>query len=226
MSESADLPARLRKIGEIERVDHFHLPTDGDFYFWGEYTPYEHTGGQNWNYSKTNQLIANLKKHPDRRTEYDWRFKEIAIAQVAEHFAKLINWQELSTNNNAMVVPMPSSRPPNDPGHDPRMLHVLQGVQMRARCAIGIRDCLRFDGSQVASHATTTRPTPAQLEACLHLDPASALSDQRPGLIVVVDDVVTTGAHFLAAKNRLGQHFPGVPFVGLAVARRVTPNNL
>jgi hypothetical protein len=37
----------------------------------------------------------------------------------------------------------------------------------------------------------------------------------------VVDDVVTTGAHFVAMRNMLGREFPDTKIVGLFIARRV-----
>lgn len=67
------MPKRLTLIGPDERSDHFHLPADADCYFWGEYTPYEHTDGKKWNYPATNQLISTFKKKMDRAGEFDCR---------------------------------------------------------------------------------------------------------------------------------------------------------
>ena len=40
-------------------------------------------------------------------------------------------------------------------------------------------------------------------------------------LIAIVDDVLTTGAHFQAAKTLLSERFPSTRIVGLFIARRV-----
>jgi hypothetical protein len=69
------MPDRLTVIGPDERSAHFHLPADAVAWFWGEYTPYEHTGGQNWNYSPTNRLMSNFKKKMDHRGRQDWPYK-------------------------------------------------------------------------------------------------------------------------------------------------------
>lgn len=50
------MPPRITQVGDLERADHYHLPADAACFFWGEYTPYEHTDGKKWNFSPTNQL--------------------------------------------------------------------------------------------------------------------------------------------------------------------------
>jgi predicted amidophosphoribosyltransferase len=42
-----------------------------------------------------------------------------------------------------------------------------------------------------------------------------------PQAIAVVDDVLTTGAHFVAVSNILRREFPSTSIVGLFIARRV-----
>jgi predicted amidophosphoribosyltransferase len=70
-----------------------------------------------------------------------------------------------------------------------------------------------------AAHATTIRPTIAQLISNFILD--ESLAAPQPRSIALVDDVLTTGAHFVAAKALLAARFAGVPIRGLFVARRV-----
>ncbi len=47
------------------------------------------------------------------------------------------------------------------------------------------------------------------------------VAEPTPTALVVVDDVLTTGAHFKAAQSVLAERFPGVSVFGLFVARRV-----
>ena len=42
-----------------------------------------------------------------------------------------------------------------------------------------------------------------------------------PGVVAVVDDLLTTGAHFRAAATVLKAAFPDIDVVGLFLARRV-----
>jgi predicted amidophosphoribosyltransferase len=48
-----------------------------------------------------------------------------------------------------------------------------------------------------------------------------SLAAPAPRSIALLDDVLTTGAHFVAAKSVLAARFAGVPIRGLFVARRV-----
>jgi predicted amidophosphoribosyltransferase len=52
--------------------------------------------------------------------------------------------------------------------------------------------------------------------ACYAVD--EALLNPKPKTVALVDDVLTTGAHFRAAHNVIKQAFLGIPIVGLFIA--------
>ncbi len=164
------MPQRLTVVGELERRDHHHLPEDAKCYFWGEYTPYEHTNGEKWNYSATNQLISNFKKKMDRVGQYDWRYKQAATQQIAGQFAKFWKWENLLQIYSVTLIPVPPSKARGDQNYDPRMLEVLTGIAKHANIPLDIRDCLSFSGKYAASHESNDRPTPEQLYAELSFD--------------------------------------------------------
>ena len=70
-----------------------------------------------------------------------------------------------------------------------------------------------------AAHESSQRPTPPEIEARYQVD--GTLVIPEPESIAIVDDVVTTGAHFRAASSLLAARFPRVQIVGLFLARRV-----
>ena len=43
----------------------------------------------------------------------------------------------------------------------------------------------------------------------------------KPQIVAVVDDLVTTGAHFVAMRTILRREFPDTRIVGVLIARRV-----
>lgn len=218
------MPPRLQEVGDLERADHFHLPRDARCYFWGEYTPYEHTQGKRWNFSPTNQLIANLKKRSDRASRAELGYKNAAIQQVAEQFARSWKWQLLHAQHRVAVIPIPPSKARTDPAFDGRMLEVLMSIARTVSLPLDIRDCLSFSGVRAASHEAQARPTPDELYTELRFDPAAGRTHQQPGVIFLFDDMLTTGAHYVAATRRLVEAFPDVPIIGNFVARRILPN--
>ena len=77
---------------------------------------------------------------------------------------------------------------------------------------------LRQDPPRV-TFETSARPTPPQIEAGYRLDEALATPESR--FIAIVDNVLTTGAHFRTASSVLAARFPAVQIVDLFIARRV-----
>lgn len=217
------MPPRMTLLGELERADHFYLPANAECFFWGEYTPYEHTDGRKWNYSPTNRLMANLKKKMDRRGTAEWRYKLEAIESVSRAFARFWRWKEINERDVALI-PIPPSKARGDALFDPRMREILDGVATHAGVSLDIRDCLSFSGRYGASHESDDRPSPTDLFQDLNFDEDEGAPDDAPSAIFLFDDMLTTGAHFVAASRKLGEHFPGVPIIGQFVARRRVPN--
>jgi hypothetical protein len=65
---------RLRKVGDLERPDHWFLTEADDCVFFGEYT-----ARAGYGHSSTNQLIHNLKKKPELSgtPQYVWKGRAI-----------------------------------------------------------------------------------------------------------------------------------------------------
>jgi hypothetical protein len=70
-----------------------------------------------------------------------------------------------------------------------------------------------------AAHESTARPSPDEIAAHYVIDERCV--EPTPSVIGVFDDLLTTGAHFVAIKRILSERFPGVPVLGLFVVRRV-----
>lgn len=195
-------------VDDLLRPLYAHLAASDQVYFLREYT-----SGRGFTHSETNRLILNLKKAPDRRGRPEWHYKEEAIRQVAREFRESVTLQRLRA---VTFVPMPSKRK-GDPLYDDRMLRVLHAFD--EECQLDIRELLVLAESTEPAHATAARPTIEQLIANLEID--EEIARPTPSSIALVDDVLTTGAHFVAAKRVLTTRFPGLSVRGLFVARRV-----
>lgn len=213
------LPNRLTKITEIQIGDHYYLNDSHKCFYWGEYTPYKGA-----TYSSTNQLIMNLKKKMERRGKPDWHYKADAIEKVARQFSRVWNWVDVKSKFSLAIVPMPSSKSKDDPQYDDRMMQVLNRMRVLTNVPLDIRDCLSFDGSCPPSHGTSERPSVERLYGSMSFNNYAYVEQEQPNLIFLFDDVLTSGAHFVAASRVLNENYPGVPIVGNFVARRVLVN--
>ena len=212
MTSESTFPNRLTKIDELMLPDHYYLDEEDVCYFLGEYT-----AGVGYAYSATNSLISNFKKSMERRGRAGWSYKAEAIQQVATAFRTALG-------ENALIgttfVPIPPSKAKNDPLYDDRMTQALRA--MRPSPPLDVREIIVQQLSMEAAHVREDRrPPPQEISDGYGLD--QRLFNPSPTCILIVDDVLTTGSHFRAAKMVLAKQFPATPIIGLFIARRV-PN--
>jgi hypothetical protein len=198
----------LTKIDDLTFPDHYRLDGTDECYFVGEYT-----ARAGYSYSATNDLIHNLKKGMERRDRPEWRYKTWAIATASLQLRDSLNPDYLRV---APFIPVPPCRAKDDPLYDDRMVQVLQQFGNN----VDVRELIVQSESYDASHGVAaSRPGPDELYQRYQID--QTLIEPVPRSIAIVDDVLTTGAHFKATQRILNEIFPGVPLIGLFLARRV-----
>ena len=206
MTSGNTFPNRLTEIDELMRSDHSYLSEDDKCYFLGEYT-----ARQGYAYSGTNNLILNFKKSVDRRNRFEWRYKVEAVKTVAAAFRMALREEVLS---RLTFVPIPPSKSIDDPLYDDRLTQMLSLI--RPDPALDIREIIRQESSTDPVHLTGNRPTPEEIKCLYSLN--ESLVRPAPQGIVLVDDVLTTGAHFRAAKDILSTLYPTIMTIGLFIA--------
>ena len=199
------------KFTQIERTqleDHRHLTPEDECYYLGEYTA---RGGPL--YSITNQIVLNFKKSVDHRGRPDWPYKGQAIRTVAQLFSTL----NTAFRRDAVFVPIPPSKEKEHPLYDDRLIRMLQAVSSD----LDVRELLIQRESSEAAHSRESghRDSPDEIAGRYYVD--KMLLHPDPKQIAIVDDLLTTGAHFRAASAVLRKHFPQTTLVGLFIARRV-----
>jgi len=188
----------------LERPDHWHLTPEDDCAFIGEYT-----AGAAYSHSVTNGLIANLKKKPSTRNTGQWRYKLSAIAQIGEVIRR-----NLTKDLVATFVPIPPSKPPGSPEYDDRMAQVAKAIGN-----VDVREVL-FTGNELdPMHSNNSRRDLQELRSSLSVK--NELLAPTSNLVILLDDVLTTGCSFKVCKSILSGHWPAAAFFGLFVARRV-----
>ncbi len=202
-------PQRLTRIDDLTRSDHSYLTAADSCYYVGEYT-----ARAGYAYSVTNSLIHNFKKAMDRRGLPEWPHKEAAIQMAAKAFRHAIASETL---DGLTFVPIPPSMSREDRLYDDRLTRMLNAIRPNKR--LDIRELIVQTESTSPVHSREVRPTPEQIENRYKID--LRLATPTPSRIVIVDDILTSGAHFRAAKSIRSAQFPSVDKVGLFIARRV-----
>jgi len=203
---------RFSEIDETNIGDHSYLEIgDRCLYL------YEYTAGRNYSYSQTNNLISNLKKKPSQAGRPGYHYKRLAINQCIADLRDALNPDWLA---RATIVPVPGSKALGDPDYDDRIEQICRGLGV----GIDVRRLVLQRTSTQPSHEAQGGPRRNIDELVALYDIDENCSAPSPSVFGIVDDVLTTGTHFRAVQHVLSNRFPGVPSVGLFVARRVPPN--
>lgn len=209
------LPERLTSIDDTNRADHYYLEARDTCLFFGEYF-----AGQGYSGSPTNQLIYNFKIKPSIAAvnQARGRYKENAVRAIATGLRKAFVPNSIP---KMTFVPIPPSKAR---GH----------VDYCDRCARTLR--LAFDGlnadvrelllqttSTEADHERDGRLTKESLSEIIAIDPVQLIEPVR-NIVVLFDDVLTSGKHFKVCQERVSEFLCDRQIVGVFVARCVRPS--
>ena len=209
MTAADSFPQRLTAIDGVARGDHWYLRRTDVCHYLGAYT-----AGKGFAYSATNRLILDLKMAVPPAGERQRRYKEDAIAAAATALRRAL---EGSALERAVFVPVPPSTAKGDEGYDDRLARMLEAV--RPERPLDVRELIVQTRSTEPAHLRSARLRASDIEALYRID--ETLAAPEGGLVVVVDDLLTSGAHFRAAQRVLSRRFPDIDVAGLFLARRV-----
>lgn len=198
---------KLTKIDDLTRGEHYYLDQNDVCYFFGEYT-----SRQGYAFSETNQLIFNFKKSMLVKDTAQWPHKIRAIQQVSQLFRSAFH----NVPAGVILVPAPPSKAPNDPMYDDRMYRALTTPPLLG----DVRKLIYQVGNREPSHTCDDgrRPGVDALARGYRIEESRTVPP--PKKLVICDDVITSGATFKAMQRVLEGRFPGVPIIGIFVARR------
>lgn len=208
----------LNKLSKIDRLtvgDHCYLTEDDEVWYFGEYTP-----GERYLSAPANQLVRNIKRDVSYRTDPPtgaWHYKVRDMGRVGFALS-----QRIGPNPTATFVPIPPSVVKADPTYDSRNLDILNSYKYYAGNRVDVRELLYQRHSTRKSHLSSERITQAELIDAYRID--ESCTDPPPQTVVLFDDVLTTGNHFLAARQVIQQRFGSIRVVGLVVCRRKLSN--
>ncbi len=182
-------------------------PEDNCFYLM-EYTK----GG--WDKSDANQKIANFKKDMDRKNKKEWWYKGEAIRNFSDDLSGFLIGSAF-TRRTTLLVAMPTSNMRSSKDYDDRIIQTLQLVNAKT----GLRCIDPFDPIRdaPASHLGGTRDPEVIRRNLVLNSSAEALKDFE--VCLLVDDVITSGAHYVACRTMVEERFPHLQVAGLFWAK-------
>jgi predicted amidophosphoribosyltransferase len=203
------------KIDASNRSAHFYLEEEHECFFF-----YEYTAREGPRFSDGNQFIYNLKKPVSARGQPHYQYKMQAISRASTILRSAFD-RSPWVFERATIAPIPPSKLPTHPEYDDRMSRIVRAVCQGKNA--DVRELIIQREGYDASHAQGSgeRLKPHQLEAIYEL----SAPPPRP-VVILVDDVLTTGAHFVAARSVILEQHPDTRVIGFFMARRAVPNPL
>jgi hypothetical protein len=207
----------LQWVDARQREDHHFLRLADHCLFFGEFHR-----KRGWMGGETNRLIADFKRTPS----------EIAASRLRsgtlEYFKRRATWTvgralrrqfgRAAVDAVITFVPIPGSKLPGEVDYCDRLSRTLSLAF--AGCAHDIRPLLRQKVGTAADHVSGRRLSHRALLDIVEIDPVQLSRPLRP-LVVLFDDVLTSGKHFAVAQKRIRDAAPGQAILGVFVARRV-----
>lgn len=196
-------------MDETVKSEHAALSRAGDCYYLLEFFP-----GNRYGFQSGNDLVKNFKRQIDWCGAIALKRKEWAIRDAARllrpAFASLVDFATTT------LVPVPPSKIRSSPFYDDRV-----GRLLRLSCSSGadVRELIVCRGDRTPAHQSADRPSVGALLENYGLgEVGEEVVRER---IVLFDDVVTSGIHFVACRRFLLERFPGREVIGVFLARRV-----
>lgn len=149
--------------------------------------------------SVANDLIDDFKKDVARfrNNSYVMGYKQRAIKTIAEALSNFVVdtlGSALAAGQSVSLVPMPTSLPPDHPDYDDRLVRLCELASNHD--GVRVDDVLHARAAMVKSHLGGTR-VPEIIARNIEFDGFPT----APDYAILVDDVLTTGAHYAACRD-------------------------
>lgn len=205
-------------VDSVLRSTRGHLtPSDLCYY----YLIRDSRGWDDGPHAKANQLITNFKHDPQKYAANSgpMYYKSQAIRTLAGYVRSFfIAQKDVLGNKDVYLVPIPTSKPRSAQYYDPRLDSLCQIVE---RDVPWVRYLPLLDTKQNVgkAHAGAGSRDPSFLAG--NMDCGEIPPSRSERYVVLVDDVLTTGAHYAACKQVVRNKFPDVVVLGLFLSVHV-----
>jgi len=208
----AEEDLQWRRIDRLIEATPSNLGDDDICFYYRDYID----GG--YQASRSNQLVFNLKIEPHNKKQNPerWSYKEKAIKQCVNDFERFFSsFIARNSGFSICLIPVPPSKAKGDPDYDNRMVCVadsLEQIYPEVSCC----DVFDVKAELEPSHLGGTR-NKNTIKGSLILQ-GDLPKDHN--VVFLLDDVITSGAHYCACKELLCEHYPDLRVAGLFWAKR------
>lgn len=165
----------------------------------------------------SNQKIINFKIKPEELERNPSRkyWKNLAIAefsQAVSHWLKS-NSHAIEVWENVALIPMPTSRPRSHQYYDTRLVQLCNGA-LEDNGIARVEDVFDLTQALTPAHEGGPRDFETLRNNLVLFEPTSPLK-----VVILIDDILTSGSHFSACSSALREAFPEIAIIGLFLAR-------
>ncbi|MDO4428526.1 MAG: hypothetical protein Q4B91_03340 [Atopobiaceae bacterium] len=205
-------------VDSVLRSTRNHLESNDLCYY---YLIRDSRGWDDGPHAKANQLITNFKHDPQKyaANSAPMYYKHQAIETLAGYVKSFFGDQEdVLESKDVYLVPIPTSKPRSSQDYDPRLDSLCRIVE---RDVPWVKYLPLLDTKQNVgkAHAGTGSRDPGFLARNMTCGEIPPSSSER--YVVLVDDVLTTGAHYAACKRVVQGKFSKVVVLGLFLSVHV-----
>lgn len=204
------------ELKQEDLIEHNNLDIDDSIF----HLEYYESGGT-FQESTGNNLIINLKKRIDKKGESDWIHKKKAIRSIAVKIAEELNSGSENAYRRIYWIPVPPSKMKTDPMYDDRVYQIL--VLSQAVCNDDRHLVADVIYQKESREPFTAAKSTRSVEDLLSNYEMNDIPNYNPetDLIVIFDDVLTSGCHFKAVKSKILGRYSNAKIRGIFVARTI-----
>jgi len=171
----------------------------------------EHTNG-GYEASESNQMLFNYKKPLDGKDKPGWYYKKHSVALFAAELS------ELNFPAGSVLVPAPTSNPRSSGNFDSRIEDTIIEL-IKYQQNLLFQPVLDLKQAIPSAHAGGGSRNPFEIKKNLMVSPFTI--EPVPKRIFLIDDMITTGGHFRAFKDKLLEKYPSLQVIGIFWAKHV-----
>jgi predicted amidophosphoribosyltransferase len=159
-----------------------------------------------------NTAVQNLKKKPTERGKPDYKYKAEEIKSFACKILKIV----VKDKEKTIFCSMPTSNPRHDSEYDSRLDDIVDTI---GKSGFRAENNLKTKKKTDPLHQKRGVRDPEQIKKNTEF---TRFHEPVPSTIFLVDDVITSGAHYKACNELIKAQYPKAKIVGLFLAKTLS----